>query len=539
MTSPDDLKHLIDRCAFQSVKAALFNHDDVQSVVFVRPGCSLEQVAAFCVDGSKHALDQLKADGDIVVLSPAKTTARTSVDRGSYLLDSDYVEVLRVPPIYLVRAKAHAQSTETSIAVRGITGCKQCGSLCGTNSASQYWNPPWNYLAGVDEYCLDCWLDCGPDEERFDHYCIEPTDDLLSDYESLFNLGYHLAILPVARMELSSAPIGFPGMISFHPVGAVDLDSLEISPNPENTPCLAERLSHASGIDEEVFARHPLIVLPCRFDWSDFRNSSYRAQLEFIRSLSEIVDDECFNFIRYRQCPIEPVHALPGRAGQTNSNHMMAGALLYSRENGGRIIGGDAFSHIVTRGLGLRIESINGDEFPKQGEVGKLVNHALSMYSHLIETNSSTAKFVQCLTLLEFLASLEEPGKFKPFKNTKKFVVRYSTTDPTEYQRIMERMVELNGMKDETGQNVGYRTQIVHFGKRLESLVPNLDERQELFQELEGYIRAVIDHLIEHSEKSWDDYKLIRDSLGPYGKAPEPAPPPTESAPPTTDDTPF
>ncbi|QVL31224.1 hypothetical protein KIH39_20600 [Telmatocola sphagniphila] len=538
MTSPDEMQYLIDRCTFQSVKAVLFSKTDIDTVVLVKPNCSLEQVATFCVNNDASALERLKVKTDIVFLSPTKHP-RTPVDRHSYLLDSDFVEVLLVPPLYLVRAKPHTQALENAIAVCGITRCKQCGFLCGTELSSQYWHPPVNYSAGVDEYCLGCWLDCGPDATSTRHHVlVEPTGDLIVDYNAIFHLGYRLAILPVARLELGSAPICFPNMICFYPPGTIDLEQLLIRSNSEGTLRLAEHSSLASQINEKVLSTHPLVVLPCRFDWDDFCNASHKAHLEFIRSLSEIIDDECFNFIRYRQCHIEPIDILPGRPGQINSNHMMAGALLFDPEKGGQIIGGDAFTHIVTRGLGLPLEPIDCTQFPRFGEVGNFVKHVLSLYSQLIEANSSTTKFVQCLTLLEVLASAEESERFKAFKNTKKNIVRYATNDHNEYKRIMTRMIALTGLKDESGKNIGYRTEIIHFGKRLESLIPSINERENLFRELENYIKCVLDHLIDHSEMSWEDYKVIRDSIGPYGVAPDTSQSSTAPAQ-QTDDIPF
>ncbi len=59
---------------------------------------------------------------------------------------------------------------------------------------------------------------------------------------------------------------------------------------------------------------------------------------------------------------------------------------------------------------------------------------------------------------------------------------------------------------------------MVHLGERIENIVPDAQARRELFLELDGYIKAVMDHMIAHSEKSFDGYLLVREALRPYEK---------------------
>jgi hypothetical protein len=514
MASPDDLRPSIDHCTFMNAKAPFLRGDPrTQHLVFVRPPIPLEDVGAFCANNDANALGKLREKGDVVFLSASPDEARTQIDEKYYLLDSDYVDVLLVPPLYLIRAKPHLESMEYAVAVRGLVRCKQCRSICHADSSSHHWSAPENYADGfANNFCLTCWLDCQPDGcDEGDYVLSEPTGDLLHDYNSMFELGYHLAILPVARLELRS-PVGFPGMVCFYPPGEIELDSLDITPNNEHTNDLAEDQSFASGVNQETLAQHPLVVLPCHFEWKLFRRASHKAHLEFIRSLSEVVDDSCFNLIRYLQCPIEPIHALPGRAGQLNSNTMMSGALLYNRAKGGRIIGGDAFTHIVTRGAGLPIAPIESGQFPKDGEVGRIVRHALSLYSWMIEANNQTAKYAQCCSLLEFLAC---PGEYQSWKESKKVIARHVAQNAQEYEQLLQRFCQLFGKKDESGES-GYRTRIVHMGHRLETVIPRIAEREKLFREMQGYLRVVIKHMIEHSEKTREEYEKIRADLRPF-----------------------
>lgn len=344
---------------------------------------------------------------------------------------------------------------------------------------------------------------------------IESEGNLLEDFRSDIDAGNFLAVMPIARVEVEWSPRQYPGKITFYPAEFVDLNVLGIIPNDKKSSSLAEVCSAASEIDQETLEAHPLVVFPCGFNWNEFRQGSYRDHLEFIRKLSDYVDKTCLNFIRYCQCSLEIVDSLPGSAGTINSNHMMAGALLYNSDlHEGRIIGGDAFTHFITRGLGLPIQSIEHDLFPKQGEVGFIVSHALSLYTSLLESSNPTARFIQALGLLEFLAY---PDEYKKFEEVKKVISRYVAKNKFEYQHLLNRFFELTGKKDvETGHIIGYRTRLVHMGERIEDIILDIKERTKLFMELEEYIKAVLDHMIKHSDMDFEDYLSIRETLCPY-----------------------
>lgn len=194
---------------------------------------------------------------------------------------------------------------------------------------------------------------------------------------------------------------------------------------------------------------------------------------------------------------------------------MMSGALLYNPHlHEARIIGGDAFTHYLTRGLGLPLEPIDHDLFPKGGDVGHIARHALSLFAAMLEASNPTARFMQALGLLEFLAF---PDEYQQFKEVKKVIARYVARDRSEYQRLLDRFLELTGKKDpSTGRIIGYRTKVVHMGERLERLVPNLGQRKQLFIELDGYIRPVLDHMIEHSAMTLAEYLKVRERFRPF-----------------------
>jgi hypothetical protein len=343
--------------------------------------------------------------------------------------------------------------------------------------------------------------------------------DLHEDFASVFCDGVLLVVMPVARLHLDSPPISFPGNVIFYPNGYAELDRLNIVPNDSASNSLAELASAVSGIDEEVFVQHSLVAFPFTYAWQQLRRNSHKENMALIRKLSDYVDRSCFNYIKYRQCALfsegDPISNIPGRAGQVDSNHMMSAALLYRHDiRESRIIAGDAFSHIVTRGIGLSLDPIEHSIFQSDGEVGHIVNHALSSYSEMLETNSATARFMQALALLEFLAS---PDEYQKFEKVKRVIARYVAKSSAEYDQLLDRFYELTGKKDpESDQVIGYRTRVVHMGNRIEDVVPNDQDQKKLFVELDSYLHAVIDHMIDHSGMSFENYLRIRDQMRPY-----------------------
>ena len=127
------------------------------------------------------------------------------------------------------------------------------------------------------------------------------------------------------------------------------------------------------------------------------------------------------------------------------------------------------------------------------------------LYTQLLETPSSTSRIMHALGLLEYLAS---PGKYMNLQKVKAIVVPYVAKTKADHHRLSERFrIDLFGPD-------GYRTKIVHNGDRLEDLIRMSSERSALFNELDGYIRAIINDMIVHSTDTWDAYLQHRMTLG-------------------------
>ena len=215
--------------------------------------------------------------------------------------------------------------------------CTECGGEYTIGeymqASSDYFARPSNYRAGCETYCLACWLGVGPNDfpqetvglEGEDELQTEPQEilaigdvrvesggwpenetygplvrgDLLQGLRSFLDHGANLAIMPIARIHLDRTVL-FPSGMTFYPPGLADLGGVNLVPNSDKRGSLSERCSAASGITRATLDDHALVVLPCRFDWKEFRRSSHRSHLDFIRSLSEEVDRRCMNYARYR-----------------------------------------------------------------------------------------------------------------------------------------------------------------------------------------------------------------------------------------------
>ncbi len=326
--------------------------------------------------------------------------------------------------------------------------------------------------------------------------------------------GHLLAALPISRLHVDFDPVSFPRGIFVCPPGEFDIDSLNILANRGSNCPLPEAQSAATGIDEDVLACHPLVVFPCRFAWQQFNSDSHKNHLRFVRTLSQYVDSTFLDVARFYLCKLGLADTLPGRAGTLDSHRNFAAAVLYNPDaRHARMIAGTAFTHSITAGLGLELERLPADDFPGDGETGKIASHGLSLYRNTLEAYDHTSRFVSAMTLLDFLA---DPLDYQNFKDVKKVIARYVTRDQAAYDRLLDWFFTVTARKDDvTGEILGYRTRIVHLGHQLEDCLDD-DGIADLYSKLAAIIHAVLIHMIRNSELDWEDYLAVRTTLGPF-----------------------
>lgn len=418
--------------------------------------------------------------------------------------------------------------------------CNRCNNLYDLIGVTEdYFRVPYDYAKGFEENCLSCWLlsDDSHIEEENDSSSVQiefnpslPSDNNKwydhNNYSKIcdgdINLGYvnyinddcHIIILPISRLHIDRT-IFLPKGVLIYPKGVIDLNKYilednSIFDNYEMNIFEAEELvrlqSFLSKVEITDYINETLIVLPMKFKWEDIYKCTHNYHMNFIRKCSEIIDEIGLKYLKYKSCKLDYnlESSLPSYAGQLSCNLRMSSCLLLNgKTNELKLIGGDAYSHHFTSGVGLKINQPEWNSFPKNGEVGQVVSHALTLYIQMIQTPSTNSRYVQALSLLEYLAY---PNEYKGFKEVKKIIAKYVAKDITERDYLYERFKELTGKKDTvTNEELGLRTLIVHIGGDIESLL-NLEDREKVFVELDSYIRYIIDFMIKYSDMDYNDY---------------------------------
>ena len=430
---------------------------------------------------------------------------------------------------------------------RQCTTCDNPYKIIDTKfSSDNYFYPPYDYIKGCTESCLHCWLlpDHLPpkisveDEEDiniifsdkheywYDENFYKDIDlgNLKITYKDYIADGCHIAIMPISRL-VTNRSVFLPEGIMIYPEGRLNLsnyktvdiqtsDLKEILPSQLTKEELSILQSKLSGVTIDSLNDYALMVVPIKLSLDTLFNYSHEKHLGLITNMSETISKKYMNFFTYYNCDITYTSndSLPSLPSQTLIENMSATLFVDLNNNEAKFISGAVFSNQVTKGLGLALSQPEWDYLPKQGDVGKLVNHAFVLYAQIIKTDSASSKFVQILSLLEFLAY---PTEFKSFKDVKKIIARYviKNTNSIEYQDLLKRFEELTGKKDANKKDIGFRTRIVHIGDRLENLVPTVKERKALFKELNEYVKCVIDHMIYHSHLSMEEYTIEKEKL--------------------------
>jgi hypothetical protein len=392
--------------------------------------------------------------------------------------------------------------------------CAICGSRYTLAQAdTHFFTAPYNYRNGCAATCLKCWLGCGPDDKDE----ILPGN-LLKDFALTLGPESHLVLMPIYRLMVSE-PIRFQSKSIIYPHRIPKLDELNLVLSDKVSKSLTAFQSSATFVDKQTLLDTPTIAFTYGFDWDDLWHSNRHGQMEYLRRFSQIADMKCLNWIRYRLCRIGVPDTLPSRAGQIKKETMFSAALVFNAFRGeGGIIAGDAFGSAFTKGLGLPIdeEKLLYNDFPDQdGEVGIIALYALDLYATILQAEYPTAQFTQLMGLLEFLA---DPTDYTKAEDVGKIIGRYVATNAAEYAKFKARYHDLSGKQDpNTREYTGYRTRIVHMGQRLEDILP-AGPRNELLQELDTYVRTVIDHMIERSSWTFDSYKQARLGMTPFLK---------------------
>ena len=249
-----------------------------------------------------------------------------------------------------------------------------------------------------------------------------------------------------------------------------------------------------------------MVAFPIVVNWERFLDGDHDFHKEVMRDASETAE-EALDYIRFNYCRLDLPDSLPGRAGSFNDRSSFSSAIFYDGDNNeSYMIGVEILTHLISCGIGLDIGHYDGGPHVARGEVGHIVRTALSHFGFAMEANSQTSKFVQAMSLLDYLSA---PTRLMNMKDAKKEIAAHVARDEIQYRECLDRFQQLSGKK--VGDlETGYRTLVVHLGERLENIIPDRGDRSLLFQELQRYIGKIIHDLINFSDRDWDHVETYR-----------------------------
>lgn len=226
--------------------------------------------------------------------------------------------------------------------------------------------------------------------------------------------------------------------------------------------------------------------------------------------------EEFLNIFRYIYSNIDKVSNLPQRAGHVEG--IECGFLLYMcAMQSSTYISGKNYVAYQTIGNSLEINvkhmraMINmlcKAVYCNDTIVSNVIKHALRLYSDILYLPSATNKFVQAMTLIDYLGN---PFEYQKMQTNKAKIAPFSADSHFEYNRICERFKDLTSKKDEGGKEIGLRTNIIHNGKSIESLIFEGYKIDMILREIQLYACNYINSILDYCDK--DDWSIVEKAI--------------------------
>ena len=333
--------------------------------------------------------------------------------------------------------------------------------------------------------------------------------------------GERLCLLPLSRVHVEE-PTWISEKVALLPPDALDGNTLRTVGWPERDfqqsvkggglvalegDALHWVKSGATRIDLPRFFGSALLALSAEIDWDAFLlPESHEAHLEMLAAAMDKAE-RTMDLIRFENCRMGLPDVLPGRAGLLGDTGFCAGLFYAPEDHESYIIAGKILTHQLIAGIGLDLSGSPGVRPIGGGETGAVARHALRLYSEALEAATETSRFVQLLSLLEFLAA---PDDYVPMKRAKRAIARQIARDRADYDAILQDFFYLTSEGGAAkGPKQGLRHNIVHLGKRLEDLADK-EERQAIFQRLARYVGATIAQLRARADEDWSAIETLR-----------------------------
>lgn len=337
-----------------------------------------------------------------------------------------------------------------------------------------------------------------------------------------------IAIMPFSRallehnFEIDEFAFFEPGALEFESLNPIENETFEelcdyklsgdIDPQDGNK-MLRRATTSLTKFDLEVLKNHPVVVFPVSIDMDKFLNFHHQEDVDLIKKLS-FMAEKAMDMIRFELCRLDLPDTLPGTIGSWEGSSDYLGVLVYDkRMDKSFLIAGSAVeSTQVVKGIGLEIDRYPYHPIPKPeyGELASYAHQALMLLTDAMSAPNSTVKFMRVMGLLEFLAS---PNEYQTWKKIKCDLACHIAKDKTKYHTLLDRFRTLTSLEDANGNQVGYRTLVVHQGKYLPDLVGSHEEVSSLFKELQYYASCVIRDMMDNPSWSWAEFSQYRDNL--------------------------
>lgn len=254
------------------------------------------------------------------------------------------------------------------------------------------------------------------------------------------------------------------------------------------------------------------IAFPMTYQRPNMMGALMPSEKEKLMTEALGIAEDVMNTFRYISSNFDKVSNLPQRAGYINDT--TSGFLMYYPDLKMSDYIYDkyyVFNKALGEGLHIEVSELEAElnEYftplkLEQGEVGNIIKHAFRLYSDVLYMPTATNKFMQAMSLIEYLTN---PFEYENMKKVKSKIVPYSADSKKKYHEICERFKYLTSIIED-GANIGLRTSIIHTGKTLEQMITNRYEIDLLLRELQTYICNFISGNIKYCDKEWNYVEL-------------------------------
>jgi hypothetical protein len=361
---------------------------------------------------------------------------------------------------------------------------------------------------------------------------MKDLKDPFSYFSDELRAGKQMCLMPVSRIhveeptELKRGMVLYPGYyLTPTPLRVVSWprqDSEELSRKHGvdigdgwrsvalHGPELAWFKSATTGIELVTFFESALVAIAVEIDWDLFlAPPSHEHHLRMISSTADVAE-ETFDLIRLHYCHPLARGTLPGRVSYLSAAGFSCALFYTLLDHESYVVAGETLTHAIVSGIGLDLTTFSGVPEIGNGELGQISRHGLRMLSSAMEANSETSKFVQMLSLLEYLA---EPDHYISMANTKRRIGRHVARSRAEYDFVMNDFQYLTSEPRAKDTNTGLRHNIVHLGRRIEDLI-GTEERAKVFKRLWRYVAMPLGDMIELSDANWGEIEKLRHASG-------------------------